>query len=336
MAIQTLEKNSIFKYFEIYKDKFFKILMLNVIFFTAVIIVALLSVGIGNLLPMLFSAIGIAEPLKSVNLYDFVLTLIAFLPTILLGGVIGAVTKMCREYVREEPGFFLEDLKRAYVSNWKQCTLIALLQYVLIIALSVAIPFYSASPGSEIMGIIGLGVSVFVAVVAVFASYYAYMMAVTLKLRLYEILKNSLIFAFLCFFRNLLLSVILLIWIGLTALLIYGMVVSANALLWGLGIAFVMLLFFGFIFYTIAFFVFPSIKRYILDPYYEKHPEETAAGLKKIESDEIDYAAQEEKRELPEFVYHNGKMVHRSVFEEEPVFNDQTAVESKEQNRKEK
>ena len=43
MAVNTLEKNSVLKYFEILKDKFFKILLLNAIFFT---VLSLLIVAI--------------------------------------------------------------------------------------------------------------------------------------------------------------------------------------------------------------------------------------------------------------------------------------------------
>ena len=46
MAVNTLEKNSISKYFEILKEKFFKIIILNMFYFTAITLLYILITGI--------------------------------------------------------------------------------------------------------------------------------------------------------------------------------------------------------------------------------------------------------------------------------------------------
>lgn len=311
MAIKTMEKNSLLKYFEILKDKFFKIMLLNAIYFTAISILIVLIMGISSLVTSIFGQIS--------DLW----TLLTFLPLILLGPATAAIMKLMREYVREEPGFFLQDLKKAFKDNFKQSIIIAAFQYVVIWLVIIAMRFYYALVDEGWFYTLGLGVTFFVAIAMLVSSYYLYMMTVTLKLKIKEIIKNSFIFSMLCIGRNILLTLVLAVWLAFNGLLVYLSIISANALVYGITICVFMVLTFGISFYTIAFFTFPPIKKYILDPYYEAHPNETSkAILDKPNADEIDYAAEENEAPLPEFVYHNGKMVHRSALEEEQVFSD--------------
>ena len=76
--------------------------------------------------------------------------------------------------------------------------------------------------------------------------------------------------------------------------------------------------------YIMAFFTFPPIKKYILDPYYESHPEETSKPLNENEDDEsVETEEVVEEKEQPEYVYHNGRMVHRSIFEREKLLDEE-------------
>lgn len=312
MAVKTMEKNSLSKYFEILKDKFFKIMLLNAIFFTVLTILIVSIMGISAAATSIFGQIS--------DLW----TLLTFSPLILLGPVCAAIIKMMRDYVREEPGFFLEDLKKAFKDNFKQSIVISALQYIAIWLIIIAARFYYSLVDQGMFYTIGLGVTIFVALAVLVASYYVYMMTVTLKLKIREIIKNSFIFTMLCFLRNVLLTVILAVWVIFNAFLVYLAISSGKSLVYGLVICVFMVLTFGILFYTIAFFTFPPIKKYILDPYYEAHPEESSKSvLEKPSAEEIDYSAEEIEKELPEFVYHNGKMVHRSALEEESVFSDE-------------
>ena len=54
MAKQQLEKNALSRYFEAYKEQFFKILIMNAIFATAAIVCMFLSMGLATLLQTLF------------------------------------------------------------------------------------------------------------------------------------------------------------------------------------------------------------------------------------------------------------------------------------------
>lgn len=309
MAIQTMEKNSVFKYFETLKSKFFKIVILNSIFFTAITIIIISIMGLSSF---------VHDVLKTQN---NVFDILVCLPVILLGPITSAIIKVLRDFVRGEPGFFAEDLKKAFKDNFRQSIVIALLQYIFVWAIYIASVFYWNMSGT--LGTIGLGVTIFVAVAFVFASYYFYMMTVTLKITVREIIKNSFIFTMLCFLKNILLTIILAIWLGFIAWFTFMVIASHNAFLYGLAIILYMTLVFGIAFYTIAYFTFPSVKKYVLDPYYEEHPEESSKGIGQKSTNDDGKV----NEDLPEFVYHNGKMVARSALENEKVFSDENIEE---------
>jgi len=71
----------------------------------------------------------------------------------------------------------------------------------------------------------------------------------------------------------------------------------------------------GWVLFTVSYFVFPNIKKFAIDPYYKDNIGKTAEGVReKIKGiDEYDPSDDE----LPEYVYDNGRMVHRSVIENE-------------------
>ena len=318
MAKKTLEKNSLLKYFEIYKEKFFKIVILSAIYFTAVTLLLIISMALSNLM------------FEVLHLNNY-LTPVAFLPLIVLGPITAAVIKLCRDFVRGEPSFMAEDFKLAFKRNWKQSTVIAIFQYVVIWVLYIAIPFYynamnATKDGESIFFTFGLGISLFVALIFIFMSYYLYMMCVTLTLKIRELFKNAAIFSFLCLLRNILLTIILGAFLALVFTLCLYTIQLKNALLYGIMIMFFMIIFFGFILYTVSFFTFPPIKKYILDPYYEKNPTLTAEGDNTEISPDTDYSNDDINSENSEFVYINGRMVHRSAVNAEKIFSD-TAVE---------
>lgn len=81
----------------------------------------------------------------------------------------------------------------------------------------------------------------------------------------------------------------------------------------------ILIMLFSFWFYFIAFMTYPSLLKYVIDPYYAKLNESKVES----ESDNAEKTDnQGEAQEEPEYVYHNGRMVHRSVLEQENLFND--------------
>lgn len=326
MAKKTLEKNSILLYFETFKEKFFKIVLLNIIYFCVLSVLLIASFGLAYLL---FDVLGLSNLLAP----------IATLPLILMAPLTAAVMRILCDFVRGEPGFFAEDFKRALKINFKQSIVIGIVQYVVVWLLYIAIRYYYAGTsyyqgGMYYFFLFGLGVSFFVALMLVFMSFYLYPMCVTLSLKLREIFKNAAIFSFLCLGKNLLLLIIVGAFVALMYQLVIYTIALKNALVWGLVIVIFMAFFFGFIFYTVAYFVFPSIKKYVLDPYYKEHPELTVEGSKKDKADaaDIDYIGESDQKPESEYVYINGRLVHHSSLNEQAVFSDKSAASETEQN----
>ncbi len=149
------------------------------------------------------------------------------------------------------------------------------------------------------------------ALVFLFMQYYVYTMAVTFDLKLSQILKNGLIFSFAVLLRNLLISLVLIAMLFI-CFAIFTLGLSVTFFI-GLLIIVIVCFVTGFMFYSVNYITFPALKKYIIDPYYEKNKDETSEVLEKEE---------QESKPLPEYVYHNGRMVHRSVLEAETVFDD--------------
>lgn len=318
MAVKTLEKNSIFKFFEIAKIKFFKLIILNTIYVFVALFLFSIVLGLQNLF---VNVLGI----NAIIVHLLIGSVFA-----LIGPIVGVITRLCVDYTREVPGFFLEDALLAFKKNWKQSLIISLLQYVAFIILYFTINFYfsfdptKASSFESMLNTICSGVSIFAALICVFMSYYLHTMAVTLKLTVREMLKNAFILSFAALLKNILLSVILILWFSIFVAYALWMITTGNAFIWGIGIALLLCFPFGFSYYTISYFSFGTIKKYILDPYYEENPNETLEGAKatKIAQDgQIEESREEQPKS--EYVYHNGKMVHRSVLEQETIFSDE-------------
>lgn len=314
MAKKTMEKNSLLKFFEILKDNFFNILILGSALSVIAMIIFSLCLGLSWALIHLFG--------------DFaVFNYLTFIPFVFLIPCLTAVLKIFRNYVREVPVMLFSDIKQAFTQNFLQSLMLGIFQYLSVILLCIAYNYYSLSAAGNagsLFSQIGLGVCFVFGLLVLFVSCYSMMMIVTLDLKLREIIKNGAIFSVLCLPRNALMTLVLALWLGVCGVLVYAAIVSGIALIGGLVLMFLLLFLLGITLYIIAFFTFPPIKKHILDPYYKKHPEETSEGLESNSDENSPEESNnvEKKPELPEYVYHNGRMVHRSIFEREKLVDD--------------
>jgi len=155
-------------------------------------------------------------------------------------------------------------------------------------------------------------------------NYYVYMMIVTLDLKLTQIYKNAAIFAFLGIVKNIVITVVLVL--ALLIAVYIGIYTRVYILLMPIAILYIGGIMFSFLSYTASFLTFPTIKKYILDPYYKDHPEHSLVSVENGNTSDV--AADtpvndaDETGELPEFIYQNGKLVHRSVLENKSIFED--------------
>ena len=131
--------------------------------------------------------------------------------------------------------------------------------------------FYTASEG--LMSTIGLGISLCMLFLFTVMQYYIWTLIITFKFSLKQIYKNSFKFVFinmkmniLCFF-----AILLVYAVNIAILFLlqsyFLPVITFEFLLY-------ILLFPSFRYLLVQYCTFPSIKKYIIDPYYEEHPDE--------------------------------------------------------------
>ena len=312
MAQKTMEKNSFLKFFELLKDHFFSIVLLGSIFSLATVLAALACFGLAWVLVTFIGDYAI---------FNF----FTFLPCVLLVPCMSAIIKIFRHFVTETPTMLWSDLRQAFKQNFLQSLLLGVVEYVAIVLVTIAYNYYSlaaAINGENILAQLGLGICLVFALMILLTFSYSLMMIVTLDLKFRKILKNSLIFCYLCLPRNVLLVISLGVWVAICFALVYVSAISGMAIVGGIVLMFLLLFALSIAMYIIAFFTFPPVKKYILDPYYESHPEETSKQIEEDDNgDEVEQTVGE--KPLPEYVYHNGRMVHRSIFEREKLLDEE-------------
>lgn len=262
------------------------------------------------------------------RLYDMnnlVKTLACLFPLILLGPIHAGLLRITRDFVRGEPVFMLSDMWDTIKKNWAKSLLITAVQYVGAFVLAIAWYYYNSLSGDSVMTALGVGATLLAILTFISMQFYVMLMQITLDLKLTKIYKNAALFSVISLFRNILMMVIIAVLLAATFLLyIVGMSSASFTIIAALLVLAWVFILFGFIFYMNSAIAYPSIQQYVIDPYYSANQAETSIGI--TAADVSDDAASriegEEDEELPEYVYHNGRMVHRSVFEQENIFND--------------
>jgi len=304
------QKNVVARYFELYFRKFWSLCVLNIMFAIILAVFVALSVGV-------YSLVGHGI-LASTENYQLRLVISLF-PFAFFGPVLAGALRITRDFVREEPVFMAGDFISTIKKNLKQTTVFSIISYIAAAAFSYAIPAYYYLEGFTKYILFPL--AMIAALVFLFSQYYYYIMAVTCNLTVKQLIKNSVILSLACFLRNLILTAIIgVVLVALVAMAIYGI---ATPILFAIVLMLVVFFALGFLLYSVSFFAFPAIKKYIIDPYYEENPERTSIQIEtddKTDSYDENIEAQEEPKS--EYVYHNGRMIHRSVLEEDALFDD--------------
>ena len=194
------------------------------------------------------------------------------LPQITSGLASAGFTHVARNTARDKHSFGLSDFFDTIKKNWKQALgagIINTLVYAIIIFDLWF--FYTSVKG--VFGIIGLGLMLSVLVIFTMMNYFIWTLMITFKFKLKQIYKNSFNFAvinlkknFLCFFVLLLVHAV---YVGILFLFqrFWHIVLSLEIMIY-------ILTYPGFKFLLIQYCCFPAIKKYIIDPYYEEHPDE--------------------------------------------------------------
>lgn len=188
------------------------------------------------------------------------LFLIFCLPIVTIGPAIAALTKITRYYVEGKPVFLLSDFWDAFKENFLQGFIIGLIDAVLIAGsiqgfLYYMVKFHAGQWAYIILAVLTILVLVFV----VFANFYVFLVSVTIKLKLFGVIKNAVMFIFIGARTNFL------------TLLFTGAVSAGCFLLLPYSVPIAILILFSTISLIANFNSYQYVYRFLIKPYYEEN-----------------------------------------------------------------
>lgn len=197
------------------------------------------------------------------------------LPVLTVGLADVGITYITRNYSRRKPVFMVSDFFSAIKKNWKQALPVGIVNLLITAILLFAMGFYYYFLETSFLYKIGFAIAGCIFVVFTFLKYYINFLIVTFNLSFKQLYRNSLLLSSAGLKVNLIITGALLviygILIGLPLLWIYIFEDALITIIMGI----LALLFLPAIqSFIIQFCVFPIIKKHMIDPYYEAHPEE--------------------------------------------------------------
>jgi len=197
------------------------------------------------------------------------------LPVLTVGLADVGIAYIARNFARRKPVFMASDFFDTIKKNWKQALPVGIINLLITAVLLFAMGFYFVYWESHLFVKIGFIVTGCIFVMFSFLKYYINFLIITFNLSIKQLYRNSLLLSSAGLKENLIISGVLValyaFLFGLPLLWIY---VFEDAVI-TIVMAILTLLFLpGVQWLVTQFCVFPVIKKHMIDPYYEEHPEE--------------------------------------------------------------
>jgi len=285
------EKYSLKSFFAAYKNKFWNLIFLNLIFMllvSPVICGLLVYAGVfdtrvptpSNILYAPVYGVHLCSPspataglvgifgLQGVigvgNTVTEVLTYITLVVFLTFGLANAGMTFIVRAYTRGDFVYLWHDFFAAIKKNFIGALALGFADLAVIILLVFsALHYYTAS--MDISYTILFFVTFSVAVIYFIMRFYLYILLITFRLSPAKLIKNAFILALLGVKRN------------FTAILGIGVLLLLNVVIFMISIPVGITLPFFFLIahcsFIACFAAYPNVKKYMIDPYYEEHPE---------------------------------------------------------------
>lgn len=241
------QKSRVTVFFEIFTRKFWQLLKLNLLFFVFNIPAMLAAIYI---VPILIEDSGNA------NVFGYRLltgAILMCIPVITVGPAQAGFTYVLRNYGREEHAWIWSDFKEHALKNFKQSMIISVIDAVIILIVSIDIHLYgSLGLSSQITNVIN---SLFVLSFVIFMimHMYIYPLLVTFELSIKQVYKNAFIFSIIKIIPNL--GILLVSMAAIYASMYYTYV----------GTLLLPLITFSSIGLITNFYVYPQLKKYLID-----------------------------------------------------------------------
>lgn len=207
------------------------------------------------------------------NLWKMIpVSLIYWLLFIIPGFSAVGMTYITRSLARDKHTFGVSDFFSAIKKNWRQALGVGILNIIITAFLLFDLDYFRyMSIQGMTFGYVGLGIMFFITIVFSVMKFYIWFLVITFDMKVKQIYLNSFKF----FVANLLNNIIMLVSIALYWVLFLLLFVffGSDALIAGI-LAVITIFFYPTYHYLIIQFgVFSAIKKYMIDPYYEAHPE---------------------------------------------------------------
>ncbi len=264
-------KHGFFLFFELFFRKFWRFVTLNIYYFLVTLpmlilvyftingyFAEILITETGEFQDMM-AGIGIFASIVS-YIPSFLYLPLVILSMILYGPATMGMTYIFRNFAREEHAWMSDFVSRGW-ANFKQGIFFGLLDIVVIYLLTngiVADLITGTSTAAAVMAIMLKTLSIIALIVYFFMRHYFYMMAVSVNLSCFSIIKNAWLFVVLGFWRNVVSAVVCF---ALTAVCFFTLpIISVIA---------VPFLYYSLTGFVVVFTCYPVVKRYIIVPALE-------------------------------------------------------------------
>lgn len=196
------------------------------------------------------------------------------LPLVTIGlGQVG-MAYVCRMAARDKHSFATSDFFDAIKKNWKKALPLGIINLLIFAVLAanfyVLIITWMNGNIDKVFAAVIFAAGAFFFTLFSFAKFYQYTLMITFDFKFKTLFKNSWLFATLGIKHNAI--------IGVTLSLIYITMFWLFTINPEVGLPIIIIvgafLFPSFRMFLIQFNVFPEVKKYIIDPYYEQHPDE--------------------------------------------------------------
>lgn len=192
-------------------------------------------------------------------------------PLVTTGLAAVGMTNVARNTARDKHSFGLSDFFETIKKNWRQALIAGIINTLIYGVLLFDFFYFYGATGK--FSAIFLGIVIAMLFIFTVMNFYVWTLIITFKFSLKQVYKNSFKFVFInlknnliCFFSQLL---VIGIYVGILFLFLKSFVLVLTIEM----IVFVTT-FPSFKFLLEQFCAFPAIKKFIIDPYYEAHPNE--------------------------------------------------------------
>ncbi len=197
------------------------------------------------------------------------------LPLITNGLACAGMTFITRNFTREKPVFLISDFFSTIKKNWKQALFVGIFNLIITFIMAFSALFYYLA-GTEAT-LLCMAMVLLLLLIFFIMQFYLFLMMVTFKFSLRQLYKNAFNLVFIGWKENFIILINLFFVYGVMGILIVSLWFSKWIPVAILFMAFSLFFLPAFRMLLTQYYVFPVVKRVLIDPYYKEHPEEFEA-----------------------------------------------------------